>query len=271
MKTALTQSFIALLFIAVLASCNSGSAKQEGSLDNSSDTSSTANISPIKMEIKKYGDREEGCKTDDCTYIELRMPVIDGGEATAMKKINTYIDDVFREAVKARLSEPMGNTTIEAMCSSFIEGYKMFMMEFPDSEQKWYLKIDGSKSIVGDDYFTAVVNNEEYLGGAHSAAFTQLNSFELSNGNMIDITEKYGAGKLLPLAESKFRELNKLDSKADLNDAGFMFKDGEFALPENMGLTKEGVLMVYNSYEVASYAQGETRFIIPYSALNDDV
>ncbi|NEN24984.1 DUF3298 domain-containing protein [Cryomorpha ignava] len=271
MRTAIAQSFIAILFIATLASCDSNSATQEGNSDNSTDTSSTAAMSPIKMEVKKYSDREEGCKTDDCTYIELQIPAIDGGDAAAMKNINTYIDGVYREAVKARLAEPMGNTTIAAMCAAFIEGYKLFLMEFPDSEQKWYLEIDGSKSIVGADYFTVVVNHEEYLGGAHSAAFTQLNSFDLSNGNMIDITEKYGAGKLLTLAEAKFREMNKLDSKADLNDAGFMFKEGKFALPENMGLTKEGVLMVYNSYEVASYAQGETRFTIPYSALNGDL
>lgn len=271
MRTIFTQSFIVLLFVAILSSCNSGSAKQEGNTDNTTDTNSTAEVSPIKMEIKKYSDREEGCKSDDCTYIELQIPVIDGGDAAAMKKINVYIDGVYREAVKARLAEPLGNSTLDAMCAAFIEGYKLFMMEFPDSEQKWYLEIDGSKSIVGDDFFTVVINHDEYLGGAHGAAFTQLTSFDLSNGNMIDISERYDSNKLKTLAEAKFRELNKLDSKADLNDAGFMFKEGKFTLPENIGLTNEGVLMVYNSYEVASYAQGETRFTIPYTALNGNV
>ena len=116
-----------------------------------------------------------------------------------------------------------------------------------------------------------VVSHDEYLGGAHGAVFTQLQSFDLSTGNMINVTQKYDADKLLSLAETKFREIHKLDSEADLNDAGFMFEDGKFTLPENMGLTKEGVLMIYNSYEVASYAQGETRFTIPYSALKGNV
>ena len=271
MKTVITQSFFAVLFIAAFASCQSGPANREGASDNSADSTATATISPIKMEIRKYSDREKDCKSDECTYIQLQIPVIDGGDAGAMKKINSHTDDVFREAVKARLAEPMGNTTMEAMCASFIEGYTLFTMEFPDSEQKWYLEIDGSKSIIGDDFFTAIVNHNEYLGGAHGAAFTQLTSFELSNGNMIDISEKYSSTKLLTLAEAKFREMHKLDSNADLNDAGFMFKDGKFTLPENIGLTKVGVLMIYNSYEVASYAQGETRFTIPYSVLNGNV
>lgn len=271
MKTAINQFFFALLIVAAFSSCNSGSANQDGSANNASDTSSTATVYPIKMEITKYADREKDCKTDDCTYIELHIPVIDGGDADAMNKINTHTDELFREAVKARLAEPLGNSTFETMCAAFIEGYTLFMMEFPDSEQKWYLVIDGSESIIGDDFFTAVVNHDEYLGGAHGAAFTQLTTFDLSNGNIIDIIENYGSDQLLTLAEAKFREIHKLDSNADLNDAGFMFEDGKFTLPENMGLTKEGVLMIYNSYEVASYAQGETRFTIPYSALKGNV
>jgi hypothetical protein len=50
-----------------------------------------------------------------------------------------------------------------------------------------------------------------------------------------------------------------------------MFEGGKFALPENMGLTRDGVLLFYNSYEVAAYAEGETKFVIPYGKLGNDV
>lgn len=271
MKLAIAQFLTVVLFSMALGSCTNGTPKEGDDSDKSADTLTSATVLPVKMEVKKYIDREEGCNSEDCTYIELQKPVVDGGEAGAMKKINTYIDDVYREAVKSRLAEPLGNASIETLSEAFIEGYNLFMMEFPDSDQKWYLEIDGTNSIIGPDFFTAVVSHDEYLGGAHGAVFTQLQSFDLSTGNMINVTQKYDADKLLSLAETKFREIHKLDSEADLNDAGFMFKNGKFALPENMGLTREGILMVYNSYEVASYAQGETRFTIPYTAINGNV
>jgi hypothetical protein len=37
-----------------------------------------------------------------------------------------------------------------------------------------------------------------------------------------------------------------------------------FHLPENIGYGDEGIILLYNVYEVASYAQGYTEFAIPY-------
>ncbi len=263
-------SALPLILAAFLFGCSGNPSSEKDSEATPAD-SSLADANPVTMEIEKYADREKDCKGEDCTYVNLQMPVLVGSDEAALNQINSFINGQFHEALKSRLAEPQGNTPLDAMCASFIQSYELFLVEFPDSDQKWYLEIDGTESIVADDYFTLVVNQDEYLGGAHPAVFTQLRSFDLSTGNFIDIVDKYGKEKLLALAERRFRTINELDSRANLNDAGFMFEDGKFTLPENMGLTKEGVLVVYNSYEVASYAQGETRFTIPYSALAGDV
>lgn len=270
MKNQIFKITFALALSTFLLSCGNTN-KPDSDIENTNSSEVSENATPVLMEIKKYEDREEGCRTEDCTFIELQVPVLGGGNEAAIEKINAYINGQFHEAVKSRLAEPLGNAPLETMCASFIEGYELFMLEFPDSEQKWYLEMDGDKSLVEEDYFTLVLNQSEYLGGAHSAAFTQLNSFDISNGNMIDVVDRYGKGKLSKIAEGYFREMNKLTSDEDLNDAGFMFENGKFVLPENMGLTADGILMVYNTYEVASYDQGETRFVIPYSELTEGV
>ena len=272
MKNQIFKAGIIILSGIILASCGGNNSSNDESKTGASD-SLDMKSSSISMEIETYSDKEKSCETEECTHINLKIPVLGGGNDVAVNQINTFIDGQYREAVKSRLPEPTGNTTLDAMCASFIEGYKLFMLEFPDSEQKWYLEIDGSESIVAPDYFTVVINHAEYLGGAHPATFVQLQSFDLATGNMISISDKYRGNKLKAIAEKMFREKNGLDSTTDLNDAGFMFKDGQFVLPENMGLTPDGVLMVYNSYEVASFDKGETRFIIPYNHLvsNSDV
>ena len=37
----------------------------------------------------------------------------------------------------------------------------------------------------------------------------------------------------------------------------------DFQLPENIGFNEEGVILLYNVYEIASYNQGYTEFVIP--------
>ena len=270
MKNLFLKITFALALTTYLMSCGS-TIKPDSTSGNTEASELSENLTPVLMEIKKYSAREKDCKAEDCTYIELQMPVLSGGNDAAIDKINDFINGQYHEAVKSRLAEPLGNAPLETMCASFIEGYELFMLEFPDSEQKWFMEMDGRKSLVEADYFTMILNQSEYLGGAHSASFTQITSFNISNGNMIDIVDRYGRAKLTKIAEGYFRENNKLTSDQDLNDAGFMFEDGKFVLPENMGLTAEGILMVYNAYEVASFAQGETRFVIPYSELTEGV
>lgn len=249
---------------AFLASCGNPSTTETNTQNTKENHTKNDDVS---FEIKKYENRQSNCKNDDCTYVVLQIPKLNGGNQKVIDRINNMIDAQFHEAIKSRLPEPMGNASLQDMTEQFIEGYEMFILEFPDSERAWYLEIDGSKSELGKDYFTLYVNHNEYLGGAHPSRFVTLASFDLSSGNQIDILDRYDETQLLKLAEDRFRKIHSLSETKDLNDAGFMFENGRFVLPENMALTSEGVLFVYNSYEVAAYSEGETRFVIPYSEL----
>lgn len=255
--------------IAALVFQRCGDSKKPATADTGLKTDSVS--APYQLSIETHKAEEGGCKSDDCTHIRLEIPVLKGGDQKVCDAINQFTQDEIREAVKSRLPEPQGNISLDAMCESFIEGYKLFLLEFPDSEQKWYLEILGDSSIVGDDYYTLMLRHSEYLGGAHGASLTRLQSFDLRTGNQIDFSGRFDMRVVGKEAEKRFRAANKLTPEADLNDAGFLFKDGKFALPENMGLTPDGLLLIYNSYEVASYAEGATRILIPYAAISGSV
>lgn len=257
---------ILILAIALTAiSCDSPKPKGE-SADSQTEM---AENKRFEMEIEVFSDKEKDC-SEECSYIELKIPVLKNGDTDVRSRINEYVDSYVRETVKTRLPEPIGNASFEMMCASFLEGYELFKLEFPDSPQSWFLELNGDSSILADDYFTAHLMSYEYMGGAHPNSYTHLKSFDLKTGNPIDIEKKYGRDKLLSLAEAKFREAHSLSEADGLNDAGFLFENGVFHLPENIGLTADGVLLIYNAYEVASYAQGATVITIPYAALNGD-
>jgi hypothetical protein len=38
---------------------------------------------------------------------------------------------------------------------------------------------------------------------------------------------------------------------------------------DNYGFTTQGIVFVFNSYEIASYAEGPTEILIPYEKIRD--
>lgn len=254
-----------VLVLALLHAC--GNPKKQDNTGKETTEQEQPEVQTFKLAIETHSAREENCKGAECTHIRLRIPQLEGGDTTVAQKVNSFIKDEIREVVKSRLPEPQGNIPLDVMCESFIEGYKLFLMEFPDSDQKWYLEINGDSSMVEPDYFTSFIRHREYLGGAHPAAFIQLHSFDLATGNLIQLDDRFDMDRVKQEAEKRFRKQNDLSADADLNDAGYLFKDGVFSLPENMALTPDGLLLIYNSYEVASYSEGPTRILIPYAAI----
>jgi hypothetical protein len=95
------------------------------------------------------------------------------------------------------------------------------------------------------------------MGGAHGNTAKLVQSYSLKDGMAIDLVERYGE-KLKALAEVKFREYHSLSADESLNDAGFIFPEEGFILPENIGYSVKGITLFYNPYEVAPYSTGST-------------
>jgi len=246
-----------LLFSSLLVSCLGDGPKENA----------TEQSEPWKLEFNSLKKSEADCSGDTCTYIELSIPVLKGGTVEARSRINDYIDATFREALKSRLPEPNSTAPFPDLAESFLEGYKLFNMEFPESDVAWFLELKGDSSFLSEDYFTAIITDNDFMGGAHPNAYTTIQSFDLKNGRTIDILSRYDSASVYNMAEDKFRMIHEIPDSLGLNEAGMMFENGKFALPENSGLTPKGLLLYYNSYEVASYATGPTQIILPYNKL----
>ncbi len=82
---------------------------------------------------------------------------------------------------------------------------------------------------------------------------------QLSNDDLIKDKKAF-----LALAEKKFRELQQVPEGESINSTGYMFENDTFALPINIGFENNEMVLLYNPYEVASYADGiiEIRFAV---------
>jgi hypothetical protein len=247
--------------IVSLSACNSNSG-------NETQTEKSEPAEPYTITYQGTEVREEGCTERNCTYVSIQYAVLKGG--TNAEKINNTIEDELREIIKSRLPEPQAMGTWPELAQKFIEGYELFTMEFPDSEQKWYLKIESDKSILTEKYFTSYILTSDFMGGAHPNSYAMLAVFDLANGELIDVRELVDEEALTMETERMYRAQHKLKPNDPLDDSGYFFPGGIFSLPANMGITSEGVLIVYNPYEVAAYSKGMTSFTVPFSIISKE-
>jgi len=64
-------------------------------------------------------------------------------------------------------------------------------------------------------------------------------------------------------AETAFRKKYEIPADVNINNTGFWFEDDKFHLPETVGFTADSLLLLYNPYEIASYAAGAVTLNIP--------
>ena len=205
----------------------------------------------------------EMCK--NCPEIAINLPhaLDDSGVATAINRS-------LREEVISLLSfsdnEAIEN--VDDAMTSFTESYKELKTKFPD-EIGWEAKINGEVIYEDTHLVTIVVNSYTFTGGAHGYGstsylnFDKLKGTELDNWDLFDDPEGFEK-----FAEDKFRVQEKIPEGANINATGFMFEGDSFHLPNTVGYTQDGLQLIYNQYEVASYADGPIILTLPYAEAN---
>ncbi|MFD2099965.1 DUF3298 and DUF4163 domain-containing protein [Flagellimonas iocasae] len=207
----------------------------------------------------------QGESCANCPEIEITLPnaLDDSGVATAINRS-------LREEVIALLSfsENEDIENVDQAMGSFTESYKELKTKFPD-EIGWEAKINGEVIYEDAHLITIVVNSYTFTGGAHGYGSTSYLNFdkvegtELENWELFDDLEGFET-----YAESKFKTQEDIPQEANINATGFMFEGDAFHLPNNVGYTQDGVQLIYNQYEVASYADGPIILTLPFSEIN---
>jgi hypothetical protein len=101
-----------------------------------------------------------------------------------------------------------------------------------------------------------------YTGGAHGALTIRLINFHAEDGLQIPNTALFTKiDALESIAKPYFDKMIK--DKGD----GF-FNTSEFKLSDNIGYDDEGIIMLYNVFEIAPYSTGITQFTIPYEDIS---
>ncbi len=219
-------------------------------------------------DMKKIVRTAENCESGECTEVVINYPEF-ALEAPRADKLNQLVNEEIQASIKSNLFEKTTVTSTPQLIQAFLQGYKQFKNEFPESITPWFIKIDVSVSYTSEEFMTLSFNNSSYTGGAHpNYVLFYLNVSK--KGKVQDRLGQffYDSKKLKAIAEKHFREQFNLSAEDNLADKGFLFQKNQFELSDNFGFNYEGVVFHYNPYEIAPYAQGAIVISIPFSELD---
>jgi len=205
----------------------------------------------------------ENC--EGCPKIEINIP-----NALDDSKVSETINTALREEIISVLSFTEDKTidSADKAIQSFTDSYKELKNKFPD-EVQWEATIDGEVIYEDENIITLMLNSYSFTGGAHGYASASYLNFDKKSGAELENWELFNdLDGFQSFAESKFRVQEKIPQDSNINATGFMFESDSFHLPNNIGYTLDGLKLIYNQYEVASYADGPIELILPYSEIN---
>ena len=183
--------------------------------------------------------------------------------AKGNSELATTINLTIEEAIVSLLSDPGVTTDLKSALNDFNEEYISFKAEFPESsEPVWELYIETERTYQSEDIITLAISVYEFQGGAHGndkIIFLNLNAETGSILKMKDIINDLEGFK--SLAENHFKK--SLNSNTDEPKIEDYFFGEPYQLPENIGFSEDGLVMLYNTYEIASYDKGYTEYVIP--------
>lgn len=202
----------------------------------------------------------------DCPEVSISIP-----EASENSKVAQSVNTALKEELISVLlfDDELEVNTINDAITSFNNGYAEMKSLFADESARWEAKIKGKVVFEDASLLTIELNSYVFTGGAHGYTSKRFLNFDKTKGTELENWELFkNTKKFEEFAEAKFREQESIPENESINHTGLMFEQDSFYLPENIGFTEKGIKLLYNPYEVASYADGAIELVLPHTEIN---
>ena len=131
------------------------------------------------------------------------------------------------------------------------------------------INIDGIAIFLDNKILSYSNESYAYLGGAHGSSIRMLYNFDLSNAHQIKEVDLFIANyqtQLTQLIKEQLLEQSaEIGSVADLSELDFW--EDKIAPNDNFYVSDEGLVYIYNPYDIAPYSMGQIEVTLPYTKL----
>lgn len=263
-KKALIFSFVMVGLLVLLASCGGNATPS----DEETATQETEEPALLTFILDTLTQQSPNCQIDssNCAKVKLVFPYAERGPTAMCVAFNRLQLKFLRSSLADVNGEEEGGS-VEEIMNQFLDDYKELQGDDLPFSMPWSLETEGQVLFQNDKLVSVQLYQYSYTGGAHPNTYSTVWMFNKANHEPLgwqDLGVKRDT--LEVIAEKAFRKAAEIPVNQSLEEAGF-FEGEEFSLPQNYGLVKEGLLLYYNTYEIAPYVFGPTEVIIPWSDL----
>lgn len=173
-------------------------------------------------------------------------------------------------------SEKSFNGTVKSLVDKANDDYKKFLLDMSDedikslpSEMKLDHQFDYDVVLANDDLVSLTLTNYVFEGGAHGSTDISSLNYDLKNNRELKLADIFepNSNYLKIIADYSIADLKP--RIGEMSDEEWLKKGAE-ANEENYAtwnLTKKGLMITFNAYQVAAYAAGPQTVIVPYDKL----
>ncbi|AWA29136.1 DUF3298/DUF4163 domain-containing protein [Flavobacterium magnum] len=220
----------------------------------------------LSFEQKSFTQKSALPCRPECTSISVTVPVAKD-KPIAADSINKKVFATLKEIVMVGENQ-FADTEYNGLLRSFIKAYDKMQNENPDDRFNWEAKITGKVIYQSDSIINIELKHYKFTGGAHGYSGRTSLIFDAATGKYIPNEYLFrDRNRFKDFAEKKFRAAYKIP-EGPINATNLMFEGGAFQLPQTYFFTDKGLLLFYNVYEIASYADGPKELLIPYKEVN---
>lgn len=196
-----------------------------------------------------------------CATVKLDYPtIVKASTPEAAKQLNQFILQQLLDYTDANDQQP---STPADLAKLFIADYE----QSPEATGTW--ELDRKVSIVfgNDKLLTLHYQEQGNAGGPQPFSGQRYLVINSQTGQQLTLADLLVANfkdQLNAIGERAFRRANNIPPNSNLDMAGFTFENNVFRLNTNFGVTEEGLLFVFNPYEIGADATTTSEFLIPY-------
>ena len=184
------------------------------------------------------------------------------GTSDISNNINENIENVISGLLNIGDADDVSVKTVEESITLFNNEFQSFKNDFPESAQQWEAQIDGDVMYQSPEIVSIALTSYINTGGAHGILTINILNFNTETGLKI-------SNDSLFTNMDAFKSVAKPYFEKTIKEKGNNFFDTDvFELPSNIGFSEEGVILLYNVYEIAPYSTGITEFTIPYDQIS---
>lgn len=224
----------------------------------------SCNDTPLLTE-KQYLDQNSiaSCKDKPCPQVSVDYIKYSGEEAV-VKPINSAIEEFVISSLYLGdpEAEPEANTSKNAI-AQFINDYWRDTSEFPDINE-YEAEISVAQTYRSQEIATVALHQYSYVGGAHGYGSLKYVNFDIDTGEILTIEQLIkDKNQIAKLAEKQLRTDYQIPDGESLNAEIFWFENDKFHLSNTIGFDNGKMIIHYNQYDIASYADGPIDIELP--------